>query len=89
MKLNVLAFGLTCGLVWGLGVLVLTWWVIAFEGQTGEPTILGLVYRGYTVSAAGSLIGLVWGLGDGLVGGVIFAWLYNVLAGRLGATATS
>ena len=82
MKLDIKAFGLTCGLIWGLGLCVLTWWIIAFEGQTGEVTIIGQVYRGYSISAMGSLIGLAWGFCDGLVGGVVFAWLYNKIAGR-------
>jgi len=32
----------------------------------------------------GSLIGLVWGFFDRLVGGMIFAWLYDLLATRVG-----
>jgi hypothetical protein len=83
MRLNVRAFGLTCGLVWGLGLLCLTWWVIVFEGATGEATFIGQVYRGYTISPTGSVIGLVWAFPDGLIGGLVFAWLYNVLAARL------
>jgi hypothetical protein len=82
MKLNVKAFGLTCGLIWGSGLLVLTWWVILFEGATGETTILGHLYRGFNISPLGSLFGLVWGFFDGLIGGAIFAWLYNALANR-------
>ena len=82
MKLNVKAFGLTCGLVWGLGLFFLTWWIIAFDGATGDPTFIGSLYRGYTLSPIGSLIGLVWAFVDGAIGGVIFAWLYNVIAGR-------
>ena len=42
-------------------------------------TFIGLVYRGYSISAMGSLIGLAWGFCDGLVGGVVFAWLYNLI----------
>ena len=34
------------------------------------------------MSPLGSLIGLVWAIPDGLIGGVIFAWLYNVIADR-------
>jgi len=84
MRLNVPAFGMACGLLWGGGVFVLTWWMLVFgTAQTGEPTLLGRVYLGYTVSGAGSVIGLVWGLVDGLVGGLLFAWLYNAIAGRL------
>lgn len=77
MKLNLKAAALAGGLIWGLGLFFMTWWIIAFEGQTGEQTIIGLVYRGYNISAMGSLIGLVWGFADGLIGGFIFAWLYN------------
>ncbi|MBD3245960.1 MAG: hypothetical protein GF333_03020 [Candidatus Omnitrophica bacterium] len=80
MKLNVKAFALTCGILWGIGVLIFTWWVMLFEGATGEPTLLGLGYRGYSISAAGSFIGLFWGFVDGLISGAIFAWLYNRIA---------
>lgn len=82
MRLNVKAFALACGLVWGLGLFCLTWWIIAFEGATGELMWIGHIYRGYSVTPMGSLVGLVWGFFDALVGGAIFAWLYNWLAPR-------
>ena len=80
MRLNLRAFSLTCGLVWGVGVFLLTWWIIAFEGATGDVTWIGRIYRGYDVSPVGSVVGLVWALVDGLIFGAIFAWLYNWLA---------
>ena len=80
MKFNVKATALTCGLIWGLGLFVLTWWIIAFDGPTGESTFIGRVYRGYSISPTGSLAGLVWGFLDGAIGGALFAWLYNLLA---------
>ncbi len=83
MKLNVLAAALCGGIVWGVGLLALTWWIIAFDGATGEPTFIGRVYRGYNISATGSLIGLIWALCDGFVGGAVVAWLYNTFADRL------
>jgi hypothetical protein len=83
MKLDVRAFALTCGLVWGFGLFAVTWWIIAFDGSTGAVPFVGLVYRGYSISPAGSFIGLIWAYFDGLVGGAIFAWLYNALARRL------
>ena len=82
MKLNIKSFALTCGLVWGFALFLLTWWIIAFDGSTGEPTLIGRLYRGYSISPAGSFIGLAWGVGDGLIGGAIFAWLYNLFADR-------
>jgi len=83
MRLDVKAFALTCGLVWGFGVFFLTWWIMAFDGATGQMTILGQVYRGYRLSPLGSVVGLIWAFPDGLIGGALFAWLYNLLAGRL------
>jgi hypothetical protein len=80
MKLNIKAFALTCGLVWGLGLFAGTWWIIFFEGATKQPTFLGLFYRGYTVSALGSFIGLAWAFFDALIGGAVFAWIYNAIA---------
>jgi hypothetical protein len=82
MKLDVRAFALSCALVWGVGLFLMTWWIIAFDGATAEVTLIGKVYRGYTITPLGSVIGLVWGLLDGLIGGAIFAWLYNVLGSR-------
>jgi len=82
MKLNVKAFALACALVWGIGLFLLTWWIIACEGATRDVTFLDRVYRGYSVTPLGSFIGLVWALADGAIGGAIFAWLYNLIAGR-------
>jgi len=82
MKLNVKSFALTTGLVWGIGLFLLTWWIIAFDGITGEPTLIGRLYRGYCISPAGSLIGLIWAFIDGLIIGAIFAWLYNLISDR-------
>lgn len=82
MRLNVKAFALTCGLLWGLGLFIITWWIIAFDGATGEVTFIGRVYRGYNLSPTGSFIGLIWGSIDALIGGAVFAWLYNLIAPR-------
>ncbi|MFP6872505.1 MAG: bacteriophage holin [Verrucomicrobiales bacterium] len=79
MRINVKAFALTCGILWGTGLFLLTWWLIAFEGATGEPTLIGRLYRGFTISPAGSFIGFGWAFLDGLAGGAVFAWLYNLL----------
>ena len=88
MKLNIKAFALTCALLWGLGLFVFTWWIIAFDGPTGEIPFLGRIYRGYCVTPLGSIIGLIWGFFDGLIGGAIFAWLYNIFVSRLGGRSS-
>ena len=80
MKLDIKAFALACSILWGLVVFLITWWVIILDGASGDPTWLGQIYRGYDISAVGSLIGLCWGLVDGLIGGAVLAWLYNRFA---------
>ena len=85
MKLNVRAMALTWGILWGLGVFIATLWIILFDGASGEVTLLGRIYRGYNISVVGALIGLLWGLVDGLICGALFAWVYNLFAGRRAA----
>jgi len=80
MKLKVQAFGLTCGIFWGLLLFFITWWIIALEGITNEVTFIGRIYLGYSISPEGSVIGMVWAFVDGTVAGLVFAWLYNYIA---------
>ncbi len=82
MKLNVKAFALTTALFLGFGILFITWWKILLDGANGHITVIGKIYRGYSLSPGGSLIGFVWGFFDGLIGGAIFAWLYNFLSSK-------
>ena len=86
MKLNVKAFSLTCAILWGLSVLLLTWWLLLY-GSPGKIIIkLSGIYFGYTYSWFGGIIGFLWGFLDGLIGGAIFAWLYNKLLGSKSST---
>jgi hypothetical protein len=85
MRLDIKAFALTCGILWGLGLFFLTWWIIAFDGATGDITFIGRIYRGYCISPLGSIIGLMWAFVDGLIGGAIFAWVYNFIVTRSSA----
>ncbi len=81
MKLNVKAFAITCALLWGLGLFLVTWWIIFLDGPSDQGVFIGRIYRGYCITPMGSVIGLAWGLVDGAIGGAIFAWLYNLLSG--------
>jgi hypothetical protein len=89
MKLNVKAFALTCAIVWGIGVFVLAWWVIVLDGAGGRVPLLGLMYRGFTFSPMGSVIGLLWAFPDGLVLGALVAWIYNRLSGATSGPVAS
>ena len=82
MKLNVKAFAITCAMIWGIGLFLITWWIILLDGATGEITFIGKLYRGYSISPIGSVFGLLWAVVDGGICGAIFAWLYNLIAFR-------
>lgn len=79
-KLDVKAFGMALGIVWGgamflLGVVdIFTTWGDAWGA------IMSTIYIGYTPTLLGSVIGGVWGFCDAGIGGVVVAWLYNRLA---------
>jgi hypothetical protein len=83
MKFDVKAFSLSCAITWGVGLLLLTWWIMAFDGPSLEPTWIGRIYRGYTMTVVGSIIGGIWAFFDGLIGGAVFAWLYNTIEERV------
>lgn len=80
MKIDVKAFAIACGLVFGFAIFFVTWWLMLLNGITGAKTVIGTVYLGYNISPLGSLIGLAWGFVDGLFFGGLVAWLYNRLA---------
>jgi len=77
MKLNIKAFAMTTAILWGAAMLLITWWIILLDGPSDQATFLAKVYRGYSLTFMGSLIGLIWGIVDGAIGGALLAWLYN------------
>ena len=79
MKLDIKAFSLTCGIVAAIGLLVLNGWIRAFDALSGPPVFLMHMYRGYSLTLGGSLIGAAWAFVDGIVSGAIFAWLYDLI----------
>ena len=81
MKLNVKAMAFTGAIVWGVGLFLLTWWIILFDGASTDEVFIGKVYRGYQLTPQGSFIGLLWALADGFFGGAIVAWIYNLFVG--------
>ena len=80
MRLDVKAFALTCGIMWGLAVMLATLWLIVSGSGGTFMRYLDNFYIGYSFSVVGAFIGAIWGFVDGLIGGAIFAWLYNTLA---------
>ena len=91
MRLSIIAFSLAVGLIYGAAVLVvalanLIWpdYGLAFLQLAAS------VYPGYhpDQSIASVITGTCYALVDGTVCGVVFAWLYNLLASRFDRRAS-
>ena len=80
MKFNVKSFSLTCGILWGLTILLSTFWILITGASGTTFSKLSKFYFGFSVSLGGAFIGMVWGFVDGLIVGALFAWLYNKLS---------
>ena len=79
MKFNTKAFAISSGLIYGFALFVSVLWLMA-RGYSNQETLLSMVYPYLTISPSGSLLGLIYGLFDGVIIGALFAWLYNHLA---------
>ena len=85
MHLNVKAMALAFGLLWGAAVLLVGLANMIWPGY-GQAflDLCASIYPGYSPgSGIGSVIvGALYGLVDGIIGGAVLAWLYNLCAAR-------
>jgi hypothetical protein len=83
MKLSIKALATTSALVWG-GCLLCVGVCHLFVPTYGVGflDVMSSVYPGFHASrtAADVAVGAGYGLVDGAIGGVVFAWIYNALA---------
>lgn len=80
-KVGVWTFGLLLGCFWGAGVLILGIVAMLFDRATKIVGLFSSVYIGYKATWLGSLIGAAWGFVDGMISGMLMAWIYNKFAG--------
>ncbi|HTS29946.1 MAG TPA: hypothetical protein VMH81_28940 [Bryobacteraceae bacterium] len=85
MQLSVRALAITSALLWG-GCLLVVGLINLAAPAYGADFLRGMgsVYPGFYHSRTiGSvLLGTIYGLIDGAVGGAIFGWLYNIFTTR-------
>jgi len=83
MKFNTKALALASAILWGLAMLVMGLANLIW-GNYGQQFLqtMSSVYLGYhpTRSFAEVVVGTLYGVVDGLIGGAVFAWLYNQFA---------
>lgn len=82
-KLNVKALAVAIGVSWAICMLFLGW-VSIFGWGVKVVEVLSSVYIGFAPTFLGGIIGAIWGFIDGAIGGVIIAFVYNVIARKKG-----
>ncbi len=82
MKFNIKALALASAILWGLAMLLMSLANLIWGSYGQFLQMMSSVYPGYhaTRSIAEVIVGTLYGAGDGLVGGAVFAWLYNQFA---------
>jgi hypothetical protein len=84
MKLNVRALAFSAALTCGILAMLLTGLANLMWPSYGREFLqmMASVYPGYhaTRSLGQVIIGTLYGLVDGAIGGAILAWLYNLIA---------
>ncbi len=88
MTINIKAAAVAAGLLWGVLAMCATGvgnLLVVGYGQAFLD-VMASVYPGYeaTPTVGQVIIGTLYGLLDGALGGAAFAWLYNAIAPRLG-----
>ena len=79
-KLSVKGLALSIGILWAIGIFLMG--IAATVSGWGDSLVnlISSLYIGYSASLAGSIIGAIWALIDGLICGALIAWLYNRFA---------
>ena len=91
MRLDVTALALTAGVLWGAAMLVVAGANLVWPSYgRAFLELVASIYPGYRPGAGmGSVIvGTLYALVDGVVGGGVFAWIYNLFARRRTGAAT-
>jgi len=80
MKLSMRAVALASSVIWGGMILIVGLCNLASPAYGAEfLRLVGSIYPGYHAAPhLGSvLVGTLYGLADGAIGGIIFVWLHN------------
>jgi len=79
VRLNATIQGIVVGTIAGLGLFVVTNWLVIKGGPVVGPhlSLLNQVFIGYSVTFIGSFVGLAYGFVLGFGVGYFIAWMYN------------
>lgn len=69
----------TCGIVWGAMIFLMTLISVPTDYAHSFLSVIASIYPGYTITMAGSIVGLIYGFLDAFIGVYVTVWVYNQL----------
>ena len=78
MKIDIKAFALAVGIVWGFAIFLLT--LVAVIMDYGFLSGLDGAFFGYSISWIGAFVGFIYGFVEGLIFGALLGFFYNKFA---------
>ncbi len=85
MKLNIKAFVLTCVILWAAAIFIVGMANLICPGYGAAfLQVMASIYPGYdgSVTFGSVIVGTLYAVVDGAIGGLVFAWLYNMFLGK-------
>jgi hypothetical protein len=82
MKLSIKKFALSCSIIWGLAIFIVSSANMMWPDYGNDfLTIIASIYPGYEAMNGfkSIIIGTLYAFVDAAIAGAIFAWLYNTI----------
>ena len=76
-EIDVKRFAVAAGCTLALALFSLAAFTTLYNIGAGFVQVLATVFQGYGPTPVGAGIGVIWGMIDGIIGGALFAWVYN------------
>jgi len=82
IKVSTIGLGLSLGLAWAIGVLIVGFMALAMDEMSVEPfrSLFNIIYPGWGISVGSTLLMTLWSFTHGFVGGFLTGIFYNTFS---------
>ena len=82
IKVSTIGLGLSLGLAWAIGVLIIGFMALAMDEMSVEPfrSLFNIIYPGWGISVGSTLLMTLWSFTHGFVGGFLTGIFYNTFS---------
>ena len=82
IKVSTIGLGLSLGLAWAIGVLIVGFMALAMDEMSVEPfrSLFNIIYPGWGINVGSTLLMTFWSFTHGFVGGFLTGIFYNAFS---------